>query len=101
MGPMFTGGCGDDDGESEPAINECVADMEAAARVSGLREDLMEHNQELHPTFTSCTSVEQWEAATVTAGLDDLIDAGFIDGECIFNPGVFGSPLCEAIAASR
>jgi hypothetical protein len=31
------------------------------------------------------------------AGLDDVIDAGFITGECAFDPGVFETPLCDIV----
>ena len=78
---------------------ECQRDMEAAAAVPGLEEDLFEHNQELHPTFTSCTSPEEWENAAIAADLGDLLDLGFIEGECGFNPGVEGTPLCVASSA--
>ncbi|MGB5758717.1 MAG: hypothetical protein WBM50_17520 [Acidimicrobiales bacterium] len=80
---------------------ECRRDMEAATAVPGLEEEPHEHNQELHPTFTSCTSVEEWENAAAAAGLGDLLDVGFIEGECGFNPGVDGTPLCEALHTGR
>lgn len=82
------------------ASPRCLADMEAAASVPGVHEDLSEHNQVLHPTFISCTSVDEWEAAANAAGLADLISMGFIEGECGWNPGVSGSPLCVAAAES-
>ena len=50
--------------------------METAAAVPGLEEDLFDHNQELHPTFTSCTSLEEWENAAAAAGLGELLDTG-------------------------
>ncbi len=87
--------------ETEPAISAgCIADMADAASTPGLRDDLFEHNQELHPTFTSCTSVAEWEAAATAAGLADLLDMEFLVGECGFNPAVDGTPMCLAVAAA-
>jgi hypothetical protein len=86
---------------SDPTVSDdCLADMRAAADVPGLAEDLFDHNQELHPTFSSCETVEEWEEAVDLAGLGDLLDVEFIRGECGFNPGVQETRLCENLGSS-
>ncbi|MCP5035174.1 MAG: hypothetical protein GY939_25520 [Actinomycetia bacterium] len=51
-------------------------------------------------TLTSCTTMEEWEAATSATGLGEVIEVGFVEPECGFNPGVDGTPLCEAVSTA-
>ena len=89
--------CGIDD---EPAISEaCLGDMEDAADVPDLEEDFK--NEALWPTFTSCTSAEEWEAARIAAGIEPPFDVGHLEPECGMNPAVADSPLCATVAAAR
>ena len=89
------GRCGTAD---TPAISgECLNDMQNAADVPDLEADFK--NEELWPTFTSCTSVEEWDAARITAGIGPPFDVGHIEPECGFNAAVAGTPLCESLQA--
>jgi ketosteroid isomerase-like protein len=85
---------------AEPAVNAtCLADMYTAGRVPDLEQNLAERNQELWPTFGSCTSTGEWEAAAVAAGV--RIGLEHVPVECGLNPGVADTPLCRALPVSQ
>ncbi len=73
----------------------CLADMEAAAIIS----EFANTAADLDPTFTSCTSVEEWQAAAITTGEAERIDiSAWIPTRCEYEHHLKDTPLCEAHA---
>ena len=81
----------------EPASpsTSCLTDMEAAASIS----EMAATAADLDPTFTSCTSVEEWQAAAIATGEAERIDiSAWIPTRCEYEHHLKNTPLCEAHA---
>jgi hypothetical protein len=73
----------------------CLTDMEAAASIS----EMAATAADLDPTFTSCTSVEEWQAAAIATGEAERIDiSAWIPTRCEYEHHLKNTPLCEAHA---
>jgi hypothetical protein len=72
----------------------CLADMEASAAIS----DLEDSAEDLWPTFSSCTSLVEWQAAASETGEADRIDIDlWVPNQCDYEPTVFDTPLCRSM----
>ena len=76
----------------------CLADINAAASIS----EFADTAADLDPTFTSCTSVEEWQTAAIAAGLTERIDiAAWIPTRCEYEQHLKSTPLCRAYASDE
>jgi len=85
----------DDVVENESLVSAgCRGDMAVAAAVS----DLEDTASDLWPTFTSCTSVEEWKAAAIEAGESERIGVdSWVPNQCAYEPAVADTPLCRSL----
>ena len=86
---------GDPEDDSSTPSPSCLADMEAAASIS----EFADTAADLAPTFTSCTSVEEWRAAAIATGEAERIDiSAWIPTRCEYEQHLKNTPLCKANA---
>jgi len=69
--------------------------MEAAASIS----EFADTPADLDPTFISCTSVEEWQAAAIATGMAERISiSAWIPTRCEYEQHLKNTPLCKANA---
>tara|TARA_Y100001936_G_C16019025_1_gene638319 strand:- start:78 stop:1352 length:1275 start_codon:yes stop_codon:yes gene_type:complete len=85
--------------QSQPESNSrCIENMEQAAAISEY-EDTWE---DTIPTFTSCSSLDEWIEAAQTAGMAERISLNeWVPNFCEYELAKLGdTPLCKSIAAA-
>jgi hypothetical protein len=76
-----------------PVSRPCLEAMQSAANVSEFEDT----PSDLWPTFTACTSLEEWTLAAELTGESDRISVDtWVENQCTLEPAVSDSPLCRA-----
>ena len=85
--------------QSEPQSSaRCVEDMEQAAAISEYENTW----EDTIPTFTSCSSLDEWIEAAQTAGMDKHVGvSSWVPNLCEYELAKLGdTPLCKSVAAA-